>query len=93
MNVLAKKKNEIFLRWERNTAEVLGKVKSLFLFGGELVKVGANLLYLWGRTGRGGGELVGGELVMGRNLRNSCCSINEKTITPSLRDARLIKTE
>ena len=31
----------------------------------------AKLLYLWGRTGRGGGELVGGELVMGRNLLNS----------------------
>ena len=27
--------------------------------------MGANLLYLWGRTGCGGGELVGGELVMG----------------------------
>ena len=47
----------------------LGKV--LILFWGELVKVGVNLLYLLGRTGRGGGELVGGELVMGRNLRNS----------------------
>ena len=41
-NVLAKKKNKIFLRRERNTAEVLGKVKYLFLFGGELVKVGVN---------------------------------------------------
>ena len=61
-----KKKNEIFLRRERNTPEVLGKVKYLFLFGGKLVKVGANLLYLWGRTGCDGGELE-----MGRNLHNS----------------------
>ena len=33
------------------------------------------MLYLWGRTGRGGGELVGGELVMGRNLRNSYANL------------------
>ena len=39
--------------------------------GGELVKVVANLLYLWGRTGHGGGEIGGGEHVMGRNLHNS----------------------
>ena len=42
--------------------------------------MGANLLYLWGPTGRGGGELVGGELVMGRNLRNSTKSLEIQTV-------------
>ena len=51
--------------------QILGKVKCLFLFGGRTRKGGANLLYLWGRTSRGGDELIGGELVMGRNLRDS----------------------
>ena len=34
-------------------------VKYLFLFGGKLAKVGANMLYLLGQTCRGASELVG----------------------------------
>ena len=38
-------------------------------FGSELLKVGANLLYLTARTLRGGSEFLRGKILIGKNLQ------------------------